>query len=71
MTYLNEFLILRFLGKSGLEQSCVSIFLQSFIHGIVIVLCMKLREHKDLKLTQLIVFGKILPWSFWAKRGPK
>ena len=43
---------------------------QKWTHGTVLIFCMRLRQH-DLKLTQMIFWGKILHWSFWAKSGPK
>ena len=35
------------------------------------VICMKQQQHKGLKLTQMIFWGKILHWVFLHKKWPK
>ena len=40
-----------------------------FLHGTFLIFLIKLRQHKGLKLTSMIFWGKILDWGFWTKGG--
>ena len=62
-------LILMFLGQNRLEMGPLRGFSKfiKWMHEIFLIFCMKLQCYEELKLTDDLL-GKILFWSFWAKR---
>ena len=64
-----KFLFWSFWANSGPEwvQNEVFLFLWKISAQNFLIFYIKLQQYKDLKLRQIIFWGKILHWGFWAK----
>lgn len=68
--FLWENLELVFLVKSGHKMGFFVKSNNRLMHGIFLIFCMKLQQHRGWKLVK-IMFRKFLLWGFWDKKVPK